>query len=112
MDYDKIIIDMLNRICILEEKIANMENNKKQEEATKIGTSEIKSYISDLKKDACENGRKDIELLANDIHKALKLKSSMPQVCNAMRQSMNEKDEIIFQTASGNSSTFKVKYCL
>lgn len=111
MEYDKIIIDMLNRICTLEEKVENLINCK-EISITKIGKNDIVQYIAELKEKSKKAGLVEIELVANDIHKQLKLTSKMPSVCNAMRYSMKEGDEILFKTPSGNSSTFKVKYYL
>ncbi|MDE6758118.1 MAG: hypothetical protein K2J89_02425 [Clostridia bacterium] len=110
MNYEKIIFDMLNRICILEEKVKTLEEKKASN--MKIGTVDIKNYILALKQDAIIRGDKFIELISNDIHNALELKSRMPMVCNAMKQAMNENDIIVHQTASGYSSTLTIRYFL
>ena len=55
-------------------------------------------------------GKKYIILKSGDIHKMLELKSALPQVCNAMRQAMNEGDVVLYTTPSGYSSTIEIKY--
>ena len=66
--------------------------------------------IGVIKKSAKEAGKPFIILKSGDIHKGLKLKSAMPQVCNAMRQSMNDGDIVLHTTPSGNSSTIEIQY--
>ena len=100
MEYEKIILDLLIRVKTLEEK-----NSKKQ-----LGTAEIKQYILELKERAAEKGLSQINLKANDIHKALGLKSRMPAVCNAMKQCMTPGDVVLHETASGFSSTYEIQY--
>ena len=111
MDYEKVIVDMLNRICILEEKV-QMLSEQKKEVTMKIGTNNVKDYIMSLKQQASIRGENFIELVSNDIHNALKLKNRMPIVCNAMKQCMRESDIIVHQTASGYSSTLTIRYFL
>lgn len=111
MEYDKIIIDMLNRICVLEEQVRQLREAKTEAE-NKITTADIREYILSLQRNAFESGKQSLELVANDIHKALKLKSRMKMVCNAMRQVMKDGDIILHQTPSGDSSTLKIRYFL
>lgn len=111
MDYEKVIVDLLNRICILEEKVQLLSERKKETEM-KIGTADVKNYIMNLKQEAAARGEGFIELISNDIHNALKLKNRMPIVCNAMKQCMIKNDIIVHQTASGYSSTLTIKYFL
>ena len=113
MNYEKIILELLGRIQVLEEQIAMLMNAKTQaleEETNKISTDDIRQYILELKKAAKDAGKSFIVLKSGDIHKELKLKSAMPQVCNAMRQSMNEGDIVLHTTPSGNSSTIEIQY--
>ena len=113
MNYEKIILELLGRIQVLEEQIAMLMNAKTQaleEETNKISTDDIRQYILELKKAAKDAGKSFIVLKSGDIHKDLKLKSAMPQVCNAMRQSMNEGDIVLHTTPSGNSSTIEIQY--
>ena len=113
MNYEKIILELLGRIQVLEEQVSLLINAKTQaleEETNKISTDDIRQYILELKKAAKDAGKSFIVLKSGDIHKELKLKSAMPQVCNAMRQSMNEGDIVLHTTPSGNSSTIEIQY--
>ena len=74
MDYDRIIMDMLSRICVLEEQVKNLSASKADSEK-KITTADIRQYILELQANARDSGEQSLELIANDIHKALKLKS-------------------------------------
>lgn len=111
MDYDKLIVDMLNRICTLEEQVKVLTEEKRRSEI-QMGTADIREYILTLKQNAAIQGNTYIEIVANDIHRMLKLKQRMPMVCNAMRQVMIDKDIIVHQPPCGNSSTLKIKYFL
>ena len=113
MNYEKIIIELLGRIQVLEDQVAMLmqENNQMSEqEPHKITTDDIRQYILELKEAAKDAGNTFIVLKSGDIHKELNLKSRLPQVCNAMRQAMNEGDIILHTTPSGNSSTIEIQY--
>ena len=113
MNYEKIIVELLGRIQVLEEQVAILMQEKNQvpeQDAKKISTDDIRQYILKLKAVAKDAGKKFIVLKSGDIHKTLGLKSAMPQVCNAMRQSMNEGDIVLHTTPSGNSSTIEIQY--
>ena len=75
-------------------------------------TEDIREYIKELKSAERAKGAGDIVLVARDIHRELNLKSRFPMVCNAMRQCMEDGDEILFQPPKGNSSTLEIKYLL
>ena len=112
MNYEKIIVELLGRIQVLEEKVAMMENREQapKQEAGKATTDDIRQYISNLKKNARETGEKTIVLRSGDLHKDMGLKNAMPMVCNAMRQSMGADDVVLHTTPSGNSSTIEILY--
>lgn len=110
MEYEKIILDLLIRVKTLEEKVELLSTERKGDNKKQTGTAEIKKYIMELKQKAMEKGLSHINLKANDIHKALGLKSRMPAVCNAMKQCMNPDDIILHETASGFSSTYEIQY--
>lgn len=115
MNYDKILVELLNRICELEDKVKTLEekiNIMSESNIVKVSTEDVRKYISSLKENAASKGESYLILVANDIHNALELKSRMPIVCNAMKQSMSDRDEILHQTASGYSSTLTIKYNL
>ena len=110
MEYEKIILDLLMRVKILEEKVELLSGEKNANNQKQAGTAEIKAYIMGLKEEASHQGITHITLKANDIHKAMGLKSRMPAVCNAMKQSMGPRDIVLHETASGFSSTYEIKY--
>lgn len=113
MDYEKIIVELLGRIQVLEEKVELLSSNlENRQEEKSITTDEIRDYIENLKKETKDNGKTSIVLIARDIHRELNLKSRFPMVCNAMRQCMRENDVIIFQPPKGNSSTLEIEYKL
>ena len=113
MNYEKIIVELLGRIQVLEEQVAMLMQEKNQaseQDVKKIATDDIRQHIHELKMAAKKEGKDFIILKSGNIHKALGLKSALPQVCNAMRQSMNEGDIVLHTTPSGNSSTIEIKY--
>ena len=112
MDYEKIILELLARIQILEEKVEELSKRTKEEEKAGVSTGEICRYIKELKACAKMQGEDKIVLIARDIHRQLGLKSRFPTVCNAMRQCMEENDTILFQPPKGNSSTLEIEYRL
>lgn len=112
MDYERIIVELLSRIQVLEDKVEHLMENQERKEEKLITTETIREYISELKINAKECGKQTLVLIARDIHKELGLKSRFPMVCNAMRQCMNDNDTIIFQPPKGNSSTLEIEYKL
>ena len=112
MEYEKIILELLVRVKNLEEQVAILSAEGKSGDKKQAGTADIRNYISDLKEEAARNGLTHLVLKANDIHKDLGLKSRMPAVCNAMKQSMKPGDTVLHETNSGFSSTYEVKYLL
>ena len=113
MNYEKIIVELLGRIQVLEEQMATLMQEKNQaseQETNKITTDDIRQHILALKKAAQAAEKPFIILKSGDIHKELNLKSRMPQVCNAMRQAMNKGDVVLHTTPSGNSSTIEIQY--
>lgn len=114
MNYDKVIIELLGRIQTLEEQVKFLmdKENNSDKSKNKISTGDIRAYIEELKTDARNAGSDILLLKAGDIHREKKLKSSMPMVCNAMRQCMGSEDKILYQTASGYSSTLEIEYKL
>ena len=55
MDYEKIILELLGRIQVLEEKVDIL--TKKEEEKPSITTNDICKYIKDLKVLAKKEGK-------------------------------------------------------
>ena len=113
MNYEKIIIELLGRIQVLEEQVAILMQEKSQvtgQEITKITTDDIRQYILKLKNLAKAEGKKFIVLKSGNIHSELNLKGRLPMVCNAMMQVMNDGDSVLHTTPSGKSSTIEIQY--
>ncbi len=110
MEYEKIILELLMRVKILEEKVALLSSQNAAPSPKQAGTAEIKAYITSLKQGSKERGLSSLVIKANDIHKAMGLKSRMPAVCNAMKQCMKAGDLVLNETASGFSSTYTIQY--
>ncbi len=75
-------------------------------------TTAIERYIKNKKVEAIQKGKNELIILASELAKEIGLKQRFPMICSAMRKCMEIDDEILHQTPSGNSSTFKVKYKL
>lgn len=115
MNYEKIIIELLSRIQILEEQMAEILSEREnyiRKEEKKMTMNEIREYIETLKSEAKNAGNKSIVLRSGDIHKDLNLKKRLPMVCKAMWQCKAEKDIVLHTTPSGQSSTIEIEYIL
>ena len=123
MNYEKIIVELLSRIQALEEKVDFLMNEKSLPSANKpkthdeivtdvvkVKTKDIRDYIEMQKSEAKTDGKQFIVLKAGDLHRILRLRNSIPMVCNAMRQCMAEGDVVLHETPSGYSSTLEIKY--
>lgn len=108
MILDRFLTDGIE--CSLE-KIHNIK--KKEVKPMKINTTiGIEKYIKNKKNEAVMQGKKELIILASELAKDIELKQRFPMICQAMRNCIQIDDEILHQTPSGNSSTFKVKYKL
>ena len=115
MNYEKIIVELLGRIQVLEEQVAELMEKKNQpsvQKSNKVTTDDIYEYIEELKRAAKAVGKEVIVLRSGEIHRELKLKSALPQVCNAMRRAMGDADIVLHTTPSGYSSTIEIQYNL
>ena len=115
MNYEKIILELLGRIQVLEEKMETLlkdQNQTKEVKSNKVSTEDIRKYIVELKNKEKESGKSFVVLRSGDIHKELKLKNAIPSVCNAMWQLMKDGDVVLHTTPSGNSSTIEIQYNL
>ena len=112
MNYDTIILELLERIKVLEEQVKALTEKDQRNTASihKISTGDIRDFIEKRKMFARDTNNSSLVLVAGDIHREMKLKSAMPMVCNAMRQCMNTNDKVLHETASGYSSTLKIEY--
>jgi hypothetical protein len=73
-------------------------------------TEQIRQYIRQVLGQAKDQGLTHLELVSGEVHKALKLQSRLPSVCNAMISLDEYEYEIIHDTPSGLSSTKRVRY--
>ena len=114
MNYDKVILELLARIQVLEEQVKTLmsQNQNTNKPKNNVSTNDIRCYIEALKDKARTNGYHTLTIKSGDIHRKLELKNAMPKVCNAMRHCMDEEDIILFQTTSGYSSTLEIEYKL
>ena len=116
MNYERVILELLERIQILEEKVANLEQNNSSVITSKYLhekeslVSKAKEYIIKQKQQAKQNGLSEITLICNDIQKALGVSNRTPSICAAMYDCMSANDEILFAPPSGKSTTVKIKY--
>ena len=121
MNYEKIIVELLSRIQTLEEKVDFLMNEKPLSskpkthdeivaDVVKVKTKDIRDYIEVQKSEAKTDGKEFVVLKAGDLHRILRLRNSIPMVCNAMRQCMAKGDVVLHETPSGYSSTLEIKY--
>lgn len=125
MEYERLLLDLLQKVSILEEKVASLEklineDNIDSKSITKPEhgsyTSMVKEYIKKHIYNAKENGLESITLVSGEIQKAVGLKNRLPLICNAMRSAMKELNEfksiVVYEPPSGLSSTLEVKWLL
>lgn len=126
MEYEKLILDLLQKVSILEERVTILENSlniKGNEISSSISkpergsyTNMVKNYIKEKIYSARDNGLESITLVSGDVQKSVGLKNRLPLICNAMRSVMRELTEIesiiIYEPPSGLSSTLEVKWIL
>ncbi len=122
MDYDRIILELLDRIKKLEGQVAELNErldgtpaakaDDPMPAAKKVTTADIRAYIGALKRAAGDMGDPTLVLRAWDVHQALHLRNRLPMVCNAMRQCMGENDRVLYETKSGYSSSLEIEYAL
>ena len=131
MNYDRIILELLDRVAKLEEEVRNLklqlkeraplseprqieinEGNRLYVPSSESYTDKVVNYIYSVLEKAHAEGKQYIELVSNDIQRAVGLKNRIPLVCNAMRKTFNNNTEVVRDTPSHNSSTYTVRYWL
>lgn len=127
MNYDRLIIEMLERISKLEEEVKNLKgetvlNNLKIEDESSTGklgfkpesyTDKACQIIEAAIRDARQEGKSYVDVVSNDLQHAVGLKNRIPLCCNAMRKvSEKYKTEVIKDTPSHNSSTYTIRFYL
>ena len=110
MNYDKIILELLDRIKTLEERVAALEAPH-QESGEKMNlTARAREYILQQKQLAGQAGKNEVILVCNDIQKAIGVTNRAPAVCSAMYACMTAGDEVLFAPPSGKSTTVRIRY--
>ena len=119
MSYEKILLEMLDRIKTLESKVTELEkavqtSNAQSDLKENVGKANIteraRQYIANQKKAAKEAGFSEVILVCNDIQKELGVINRAPAICTAMYDSMAKGDEVLFAPPSGKSTTVKIRY--
>jgi hypothetical protein len=123
MNYDRVIVELLDRVAKLEDEVRKLKGEtdtvtvtlntdiSKYGEKTKSYTQGVIDYLEALIKKAKEDGKEHLDVVSYDLQKAVGLKNRIPLICNAMRKVMREYEfEILADTPSQNSSTFKVRF--
>ena len=117
MNYERIILELMERIQILEEKVAALEGHSapsaQPEPEQKSGiTARARAYIAAAKSAARAEGKSELILVCNDIQRILDVTNRAPAVCTAMYDMMEPGDKVLFAPPSGKSTTVKILYYL
>ena len=117
MNYDRTLLELLEKVKELEERIERLEQPSNIVPASPVTngkslTQQARDYILDQKNKALSEGESSITLLCNDIQKALGITNRTPCICTAMYDCMKPGDEVLSAPASGKSTTVLIKYYL
>ena len=112
MEYEKTLLDLVERITKLEERVAVLEGAKpvKEKPARGTYTEMVIKYINDTIAKAKASGSSNITLTSGGIQRDIGLKNRLPLVCNAMRKCMDSKSVVVYETPSGQSSTLAIQW--
>lgn len=113
MEYEKTLLELMERVAVLEEKVAVLEGNavtKGDKPARGTYTEMVTDYIKNEIEKAKANGLHSVTLTSGGVQRDVGLKNRLPLVCNAMRKCMDDNSEIIYETPSGQSSTLAIKW--
>lgn len=126
MNYDRIIIELLDRVSKLEEEVEKLKGGFKE---PKLSQKEQTSVFQQTKSEsyterACGviekaievakvEGKPFIDIVSLDVQHFVGGRDRSPSCCNAMRKVAKKyKHEVIKDTASHNSSTYTIRYFL
>ena len=113
MNYDRIILELLDRVASLEAEVKALKEGKPLNGDSPSQTDRAVNYIKESLVQAKEEGLPYLDLVCNDVHRAVGLKGRHAVVCNAMRKAGHEyRFEVLRDTPSHSSSTYTVRYYL
>ena len=115
MNYERIILELMERIQVLEEKVSALENRitTEEEAGEKVSlTDSAREYIRTEKRRAREAGQSEVILVCNDIQKQMGVINRAPAICRAMYDCMEAGDVVLYAPSSGKSTAVKIKYCV
>lgn len=119
MNYERIMLELLERIQVLEEKVSALEGNSKGNQDLRVNadpmekinlTARAREYIAEQKRQAKQEGLSEIILVCNDIQKVFGVVNRAPAICTAMYDCMEQGDEVLYAPSSGKSTAVKIKY--
>ena len=127
MNYDRIILEMLERISKLEDEVRVLKGQNPSTDLhvdtlnqdVELGsrpesyTDKACSIIENAIRKARQEGKEYVDVISNDLQHAVGLKNRIPLCCNAMRKVAEQyRTEVIKDTPSHNSSTYTIRYYL
>ena len=128
MNYDRIILELLDRVSKLEDEVKKlkgenpkqeMHDESKDEETEWNACANRRETYTDkacnvIYKKIEEANSKDeeyVDIVSNDLQHAIGLKNRIPLCCNAMRKvAQFYKTKVLVDTPSHNSSTYTIRY--
>lgn len=125
MNYDRIILELMDRVKALEDEVKELKDGKpaKKESNVEVDPSEephfkkslteqIREYIKQRKEVAKKAGQKELVVNCNDLQKIFCISNRTPLVCKAMYDVMEKGDVVLSAPPSGFSTTVTVKYLI
>lgn len=127
MNYDRIILELMDRVKTLEEEVKELKKEQsfsddedeidfdaplEEFEIKKPMTQKIREWIKERKEIARKAGQKELVLNCNDIQKIFNISNRTPLVCSAMYKVMEKGDVVLSAPPSGFSTTVTVKYLI
>lgn len=129
MNYDRIILELLDRVGKLEDEVRALKGECKPSSGRPddaptvlVDPNKLSSKPESYTDRACaivekairkakEEGKDYVDIVSNDLQHAVGLKNRIPLCCNAMRKVAEMyRTEVIVDTPSHNSSTYKIRY--
>ncbi len=127
MNYERIMLELLERISKLEDEVRvlkgekpfSISQNNVLNQDVELGshpesyTDRACSIIENTIRKGRQEGKEYIDVVSNDLQHAVGLKNRIPLCCNAMRKvAEHYRTEVIKDTPSHNSSTYTIRFYL